>query len=227
MAPALVSDKPVAQWVVSAGQPGDYKATGVAKSWSQPNGAAGDVSLTPFYRTHEKTYSVYFDVLTPVEFEGHVAARAAADALEKRIEAASVGFIQPGDTNAEQTFGYKREPAERQAPKTNGRSARGGQGWFSYDLPVDGSMQNDLIVTYYNDLALPTISNYEILIDGQHVAKYSPNHTAGGFWNATYAIPTSMTSGKSNVNVRLQATGNDRIPPVYGIRVVRASAVKG
>jgi DUF1680 family protein len=227
IAPALVSDKPVAQWVVSAGQPGDYKATGVAKSWAQPSGASGDVPLTPFYRTQEKTYSVYFDVLTPVEFEGHVAARAAADGLEKRIEAASVGFIQPGDTNAEQTFGYKSEPAERQSPKTNGRSARGGQGWFSYDLPVDGSTQNDLIVTYYNDLALPTISNYEILIDGQHVAKYSPNHTAGGFWNATYTVPTAMTNGKSKVNVRLQATGNDRIPPVYGIRVVRANAVKG
>jgi DUF1680 family protein len=227
VAPALVSDKPVTEWVVSAGMPGDFKASGVAKSWAEPSASGGDVSLTPFYRTHEKTYSVYFDVLTPTEFEGKVAARAAEAEHQKRIEAASVGYVQPGDTNAEQTFGYKSEPADRQAARANNRTSRGGSGWFSYDLPVDGSTANALIVTYYNDLALPVLSNYEILIDGTRVAKYSPNHTAGGFWNATYAVPASLTSGKSKVTVRLQATGNDRIPPVYGIRMVRASAVSG
>jgi hypothetical protein len=225
VAPAIVSEKPVNEWIVPAGNTGDFKATGVARSWSQPTSAAGDVVLTPFYRTHEKTYSVYFDVLSPAAFEGKAAARAAEAEHEKRIEAASVGYVQPGDTSAEQTFNYKSEPADRQAPKANGRSSRGGQGWFSYDLPVDGSTQNDLIVTYYNDLALPVLSNYEILIDGARVGKYAPNHTAGGFWNATYTIPTAMTNGKSKVNVKLQATGSDRIPPVYGIRVVRASAV--
>jgi DUF1680 family protein len=227
VAPALVTDKAVNEWVLPAGKPGDFKTGGVAKSWTQPTAAGGDVVLTPFYRTHERTYSVYFDVLTPSEFEGKLASRAAEVEREKRIEAASVGYVQPGDTNAEQTFGYRSEPADRQAPKANGRSARGGTGWFSYDLPVDGTTSNALIVTYYNDLALPVLSNYEILIDGTRVAKYSPNHTAGGFWNATYPLPASMTSGKRKVTVRLQATGADRIPPVYGIRIVRASGLSG
>src|SRR5262249_15242659 len=70
VARAIVSDKPVSEWLVPAGNPGDYKASGVAKSWAQPAAAGSDISLTPFYRTHEKTYSVYFDVLTPAEFDG-------------------------------------------------------------------------------------------------------------------------------------------------------------
>ena len=37
----------------------------VARAISGPNDAPGDLSLTPFYRTQERTYSVYFDVLTP------------------------------------------------------------------------------------------------------------------------------------------------------------------
>src|SRR5207237_8801271 len=123
-----------------------------------------DVSLSPFYRTEVRTYSVYFDVLTPVEFEGRVAARVADAERQKRIEAASVGYVQPGDTNAEGTFNYKSEPAERQAVRANNRTSRGGTGWFSYDLPVDGTTSNALIVTYYNDLALPVLSSYEILI---------------------------------------------------------------
>jgi DUF1680 family protein len=226
VAPAIVADKPVSEWVVPSGSPGDFKATGVAKSWSQPTSAAGDVSLTPFYRTHEKTYSVYFDVLSPAEFEGKVAARTAEAERQKRIEAASVGYVQPGDTNAEQTFNYKSEPGDRQAPRANNRTSRGGTGWFSYDLPVDGSTANALIVTYYNDLALPVLSNYEILIDGTRIARYSPNHTAGGFWDAAYVVPANLTSGKSKVTVRLQATGADRIPPVYGLRTVRANAIE-
>jgi hypothetical protein len=33
-----------------------------------------DVPLAPFYRTHRRNYSVYFDILSPKDFEERAAA---------------------------------------------------------------------------------------------------------------------------------------------------------
>ncbi|MES1259641.1 MAG: hypothetical protein ABUL71_03530, partial [Gemmatimonadota bacterium] len=43
--------RPAAEWVLPAARAGDFTAN------------AGSVSLTPFYRTHRRRYSVYFDIV--------------------------------------------------------------------------------------------------------------------------------------------------------------------
>ena len=53
---------------LAAAAPGDFQAQQVAH-FVETGAPAPDVTLTPFYRTHGRTYSVYFDVLTPTEFE--------------------------------------------------------------------------------------------------------------------------------------------------------------
>src|SRR4029079_14908402 len=56
-APALVAaDKPLTDWIVpAAAHAGDFSVRQVARNPAQPS-TAGDVSLTPFYRTHRRTY---------------------------------------------------------------------------------------------------------------------------------------------------------------------------
>ena len=76
-------------------------------------GAAGDVSLAPFYRTHRRTYSVYFDVLTPTEFDARAAAIAAERERQRRIEAATVGVRPAGRPDPEREHNYQSEPADR------------------------------------------------------------------------------------------------------------------
>ena len=50
--PALaVGGRPATEWLLPTGRPGDFTANG------------GSVSLTPFYRTHRRRYSVYWDVV--------------------------------------------------------------------------------------------------------------------------------------------------------------------
>jgi len=68
--PVLVAaDRPPAEWIVRAGsRRGDFGAQQVARVISQPS-TLSDVALSPFYRTHRRNYSVYFDILTPEEFE--------------------------------------------------------------------------------------------------------------------------------------------------------------
>jgi DUF1680 family protein len=221
--PVLVAaDKPVDQWVVpAAARVGDFRASQVARIPTQP-AAPTDVSLTPFYRTHRRTYSVYFDVVTPSEFDARVAALAAERERIRKLEAATVAFVQVGDSQPEREFNYQSDPANRAVRRTNGRANRDGAGWFSYDLPVDPSAGTALVVTYLNELGLPPAGgNFQILVDGTPVASFVPNPTAIGFFDAQYAMPATLVAGKSKVTVRFQAATGGRIVPVFGVRTIR------
>jgi DUF1680 family protein len=223
VAPALVADKPVQQWVVPSGS--DFRADGVARALDGSS-TSGDVQLTPFYRTHGRTYSAYFDVLTPAEFDARVASRQAEADRQRKLEAASIAYVQPGDTAGEQKYGYRSEPADRQSTRTGRLTARGGAGWFSYDLPVATSGEQALVVTYFNDLGLPVLANFDITVDGTPIAKYAPNHAANAFWSETYVLPAAVTAGKSKITVKFQAAPDSRIAPIYGVRVVPSSVIK-
>jgi hypothetical protein len=218
----LTAGKPVAEWLQPATRPGDFRATQVAKVVGD-SGAPVDVALAPFYRTHRRTYSAYFDIVTPAEFDSRVAAFAAEKERVRKMEAATLGFVQPGDLQREREVNYQSDPADRQVQRSRGRTSRGGPGWFSFDLPVEASTDSAVVVTYLNELGLPaTTGNFEILIDGTSIGRFTPNPDATGFYTAQYAIPANALRGKTKVTIRFQASGTGRIPPIYGVRTVKA-----
>jgi DUF1680 family protein len=225
--PALVAaDRPVDAWVVAAGtRQGDFKAQNVARVFGQ-TGTAGDVPLAPFYRTQRRRYSVYFDVVSQRDFDARGAAMAAEQERARRLEAATVGLVQPGDPQSERDSNYKSEPADRTAGRTAGRGSRAGAGWFSFDMPVDAAAPMAVIVTYFNEVGLPaSLGDFDILVDGTKVGHYEPNQSASGFYPAPYAVPANLVSGKSKVTVRFQALGGSRIVPVCGVRMVRSTGM--
>jgi hypothetical protein len=121
--PLLVAaERPVSEWVLPGARQGDFQIKQVARPITQPE-QVEDVSLTPFYRTHERTYSVYFDVVTPSEFDARVAALAAERERIRRLEAATVAYVRPG-TSKRVIRVYKRSAiakwrarmADRRAP---------------------------------------------------------------------------------------------------------------
>lgn len=222
--PALVvDDRPIADWLRPVDtRPGDFRAAGVAHHLASPNDASGDVALAPFYRTHGRTYSVYFDVLRQQEWNAQVAARAAERERQRRLEAATVAVVHPGQPADEQTFNYRSEPPTRPVVRTGDRTGRGGAGAFSFELPIEASGAQALVVTYHNDLGLPVFASFEIQVDGTVLARYEPNDSATGFWDATYPLPPTVLAGKRKVTIRFAAAPDSRIAPVYGIRITRA-----
>lgn len=225
--PALVAaDRPLDSWVVPTGaRAGDFQAKDVARVFGT-SGAASNVALAPFYRTQRREYSVYFDVVTPAEFDAHSAALAGERESARRLEAATVGSVQPGDAQSEKDHAYASDPADRQAGRTNGRGSRAGAGWFSYELPVETSAPMAVMVTYFNEVGLPALlADFDVLVDGTKVGHYEPNQTAAGFYAARYDVPPSLVAGKTKVTVKFQASGSSRIVPVCGVRIVRANAL--
>jgi len=227
-APMLIGgDKPADMWVVANGaRAGDFVARQVGALASDP-AARADVNLTPFHRTHRRRYSIYHDVLNEKEFAARVASYSAEQERLKRLEAATVSSVTIGDRQSEQSANYRSEPADRRADRVERKAGRGGAGWFSYDLMVEPTSETALVVTYYNELGLPPANgNFEIKVEGTTVARFEPNASAVGFYDARYAVPQSLVAGKARITVRFEASGaGRRVVPVFGVRVIRSRDV--
>lgn len=223
--PMLVTEsRTITDFVKPAGKSGDFTIPDIGRIPGDTPGASvtAPVALAPFYRTHRKRYSVYFDLLTPQQFTEKQDALAAARDAEERIERATFAKVVAGDAESEKKANYRSDPADRPVGRNEGRTQRNGLGWFSYDIPVEGDTQMSLVITHFVEPGLPPqLGPFDILVDGTSVGSHVPNYSASGFYKATYPIPQQLTQGKGTVTVRFQAVGSGRVAPVFEVRTVR------
>jgi DUF1680 family protein len=218
-APALVTaERNVDGWLKPvAGEPGAFRTANV--------GLKQDIVFHPFYEMPRRRYAIYWDVYTPTDWANKSAAYEAEADKEKKLTAATIGFAQPGQMQAERDFAEKDEDSS--PVQLQGRYGRQDNGWFSYDLPVDPASPAILVVTYSNDTR-GRKGDFDILVDGtkvgeQMIERRTPEVDVK-FFDVKYALPLDMVKGKQRVTVRFQAKDGAAIPGVFGIRTVRADA---
>jgi len=225
--PVLVAaDRPVAEWIKPvAAVPGSFKSDGVGRE-PDAAGQARDVDLVPFYRLHRRTYATYWDLFTPGEWEGKKAEYAAEAERLRRLEAATVAYLEPGEVVFERRFNY--QAGEGAVPqRILGRPGRRGTSWFSYDVPVDSAHPMVLLATYYSGDRRGTPAEFEIQVDGRRVAdqtlRLSDPHR---FFDVEYRIPEALIGGKASVTVRFEAKAGSQIATVFALRMVRGDSAR-
>lgn len=215
----VTAERSVDRWLKPVpGRPGTFRTEGV--------GREHDVEFVPFYRLHRRMYGVYWDVLTPEQWEQRAAEMIAAQERQRKLEAATVAFVQPGQAQTERDFNPREENTA--AVQLEGRHGRRGAGWFSFDVPVDPAHSMVLVVTYNRDER--QTRTFEIHVDGgkvgeQTVPRRSPEQKTG-FFDVEYPVPPELVQGKQKVTVRFQPTQGSEVAAVYGIRMVRAAATR-
>lgn len=220
--PIFVSAQlPVSAWLKPvAGKPGEFRSEGVGRDPGH-GGAEKEVDFMPFYRLHRRTYAAYWDLYTPQEWAVKAAEIAAAEARQRRLEAATVGFVQPGEMQPERDYNQQGEDTE--PARTMGRPGRRGKNWFSFDMPVDPAHPTTLVATYNSDEW--RTRSFDILVDGQKVGEQTvKRELPGHFYDVEYAVPAELLKDKINVTVRFQATGGNEIAALYGLRTIRSDA---
>jgi hypothetical protein len=213
--PVFVSaERPVADWLKPVpDKPGCFRTDGVGKD--------RDVDFVPFYRLHRRTYAVYWDLFTPSEWEKRAAEIAAEEAKQRKLEAATVGFVQPGEMQAERDANMQGEDTSPE--RLMGRPGRRGRNWFSFDLPVDPARPMTLVVTYNHDEWQQR--TFDIFVDGQRVGEQTIDRRGPlRFFDVEYPVPPELLKDKPKVTVAFRATGGNEIGAVYGIRMIRADA---
>ncbi len=219
--PVFVSTaKPVSDWVKpTPGKPGNFRTEGVGRD--------SDVDLIPFYRLHRRAYSAYWDLFTPAEWEKRNTELAAEKERLRKLEAGTICFVQPGDTEREREFNQQGE--DTSALRVAGRAGRRAGKWFSFDLPIDSKQAARLIVSYHSEER--ATRNFDIMVDGvrvgeQSIQRYQPGSSSGRFFDVEYAIPAEPTKDKQKVTVRFQAKAGSETAGVFGIRIIRSDAAR-
>ncbi|HEV2196975.1 MAG TPA: beta-L-arabinofuranosidase domain-containing protein [Candidatus Acidoferrum sp.] len=219
-APVLVAaNQSVDDWLKPlAGKPGTFVTAGV--------GLATDITFVPFYQLPRRKYAIYWDMFTPEEWKKKSEAYAAEQEKQKKLDAATVAFAQPGQMQTERDFNQQGE--ESSPVQLEGRYGRRGTKWFSFELPVEAGHPMSLMVTFSNDARRKGL--FDVLVEGKKVGEQSTERRSPEqdvrFYDVEYAIPPELIEGKQRVTVRFEASAGSDIPGVFGIRIVRADSAR-
>ena len=218
----VAAEQPVDQWVKPvADEPGHFRITGVGRD---SFGADREINanLVPFYSLHRRTYAVYFDLFTQPEWEEKKLEYAAEQERRRKLEMATVAYVQPGEMQPERDFNYQGADDAR-VTRVMRRPGRRAGTWFSFDLPVEPAHPMALVVTYYSAERRRGPVSFEIMVEGQRVAEQELTRSSSPrFFDVEYAVPANMVQGKEKVTVRFQATEDSSVAGVFGIRMIRA-----
>lgn len=214
----VAAEQPLADWLKpDANSSGTFRTVGVGRA--SDHDTPRDVTLTPFYRLHERAYSVYWDLYTPSEWKAKAEEIAAEHERQRKLKAATVSFVQPGEMQPERDFNQQGE--ETYPERVLGRPGRNGRKWFSFDMPVDAGHPLALVVTLHGG-ERRRAAMFDILADGQRlVTQEVPKSSAAQFYDVEVPLPSQVVAGKQKVTVRFQAATNSEIATVFGIRVIR------
>jgi DUF1680 family protein len=213
----VTAEKPIGEWLQPApDRLGIFRTVGVGRAL---DGAEKEVEFAPFYRLHRRTYGVYWDLYTPDAWRRKLDEYAVEVAKKKKLEAATIGFVQPG-ADTEKSFNQQGE--ETNQDRIDGRTGRRTRKWFSYELPIDPA--TTLVVTFHTDERAKR--SMEIFVDSQRVGertveRTTPGSPTGRFFDVDYKLAPELLKDKKKVTVKFQATGGNETPTVFGVRTVR------
>lgn len=185
-------------------------------------GRVRDVEMVPFYRLHRRRYSTYWDIFTPEQWDAQRDAYSREAERLRRLEAATVAYLEPGETVFEREFNY--QAGDGVVPhRMLGRPGRRGRTWFSYDVPVEPDHPMTVIATYYTGDRRGTPAAFQVLVDGQSVGREGMRLAdPHRFFEVEYPIPAELVAGKQHVTVRFQAEADSQIATVFAVRMIRA-----
>jgi DUF1680 family protein len=196
---------------------------GAPLTFTMDGGEPGEVRLSPFFRLHDRRYTVYWDVVDSEELERRQAARAAEKAHLGELDARTIDRVQPGVEVSELAHGLRAERSHvgsgAYGQRMNARWRDAGDGWFIYQMAVRPEQPVDLVCTYWGRET--GARTFEVLVDGTKVATHTldGSHPAA-FYDVTCPLPPEITRGKSAVSVKFQARPGNTAGGLFGLRTV-------
>lgn len=179
-----------------------------------------DLMFLPFFAVQRERYSVYWDVFDAAKWSAREAEYRQEEKRRAELEARTVDTLALGEMQPERDHGLEGEKTS--VGDFGGRKWRHAwdEGWFAFTMRVDGSAANTLVLTYWGGDG--GNREFDILVDGNVIATQKLEQPAPGkFVDVDYPMPRSLTDGKVQCLVRIQARKRTTAGGVFGARVVR------
>ena len=182
-------------------------------------GRPREVELKHIYATYDRRYSVYWDLFNDHEWEARKAEYSAEQERIKKVKAAEIDFVQPGQMQPERNHNFKGDKSSVGSYKERAsRDSRGG--WFSFDLKTVSESSVALVVDYWG--GYPGAKTFDILVNNKIIATENISDKKDGqFISEQYDIPQEILRGKSKITVMFKAKPGNMAGPVFGVRTIR------
>ena len=183
-------------------------------------GQPRDVVLKPFYKTHERHYSIYWDTYNNEEWFAHEAESQAEQKRKKELELKTIDLFRIGEMQPERDHNFRDEKSWVVEYKSRKAREADRDGWFSFDMKIAKGQPMALAVEYRGGYT--GSKTFDILIDGQVIATQNNSNVAPGkFIDIIYAIPENLTKGKGKISVKFAPHDGHRAGPVFMVRTIK------
>ncbi len=151
-----------------------------------------ELVFTPHYMQHKERYGIYFTYL-----DGK------ASIKEEEVQYETVDSLPVANDQYE--FSHNMQADKTGTGLFNGLNYRHAEagGFFSYDMAVDNTAKNYLVVKYYSGDHGRTFTIY---VDGEVLKEETiENKNPGDFYEVMYELPSSVVKGKDKVTIKFAA----------------------
>lgn len=179
-----------------------------------------EVTLVPIHRIYDERYSLYFPLMTEEKWLESKQQWAVEEQHERERLRRTVDEIRCGEQQPEMDHRIKSDKSNHGWNTAAGRAYRYAiNGWFSYEMLVDGQAPMTLSCTYWG--SDKQNRDFDILVDGTVIATQQLEELKiGEFVEIAYPIPAALTRGKEQVVVKFQSKKNKTAGGLYGCRML-------
>jgi hypothetical protein len=199
-------------WIQAGKEINTFRISGV--------GNPRDFTLKPFYATHDRRYSVYWDMFNEKEWQARQDEYEAEKARKIKLEKMTYDFLQLGEMQPERNHSFHGENTEVLEHKSRkGRVANRG-GSFSFEMKVMKGQPMALVVEYWGGFT--GSKTFDILVNDQIIATENISGKADGqFIDVQYTIPDEISLINSRIKVDFIPHSGHRAGPVFNVRTIK------
>ncbi|PWW31437.1 hypothetical protein DFO73_102436 [Cytobacillus oceanisediminis] len=182
-----------------------------------------DVTISPFYQLHDRSTTVYWDVFTKKEWKEKEISYKSSVEKKQELQQRTVDFFQPGEMQPERDHEFEGEHVGYGILSNRKYRDTWPGGSFSFTLNVLPDRPNHLLVMYTKEIE--NMNSFDLTIDGVKLKKGEVVlEELNTFVLVKYGLPLlNLTAGKKTVRVQFRAHEGQKVPKVFGVRVLRDS----
>lgn len=176
--------------------------------------------LQPFYQTHDRRYSVYFDLFNEEKWLAYQAEYKARLEAKKQLELKTIDFFQMGEMQPERDHSFNGDSVY--VSEMKGKKARVASrgGHFTFKMNVIPDQINTLVAEYWGGYT--GSKTFDIQVEGETIATENiSDKKPGDFIDVLYEIPENLTKGKKEVIVAFMPHVGHRAGPVFSVRTIK------
>jgi hypothetical protein len=178
------------------------------------------VELAPFYRTHDRHYTIFWDTFNEEQWKAFQEAYTEELKRKKQLEDNTIDLFRIGEMQPERDHQFVEK--DTWVEEYRGRKARTADrgGWFAFQMDVRSPDPVSLSVEYWGGYT--GSKTFDILVEDQVIATENiTNKAPGKFIDVSYRIPGELLVKKEKVEVKFLPQVGHRAGPVFTVRTIR------